>query len=189
MPQFQLAEFSSQDVIDAREVLGDVYRRAFRIDSDERIDRFISNSLVRHTEYADYQCIVAQNERADIVGFVYGYRSQPGRWWHDTVASEIRAKGYGSILHDAFEFVEFAVLPESQGQGVGTALHDRILSSVTQSAAMLSTDAGSNPAHDMYLHRGWIDLVTDFQYPGGGGKAVIMGLDLAEWRAGAPRTP
>jgi GNAT superfamily N-acetyltransferase len=189
MPRFQLADFSGQDVIDAREVLGDVYRRAFRIDSEERIDRFISNSLVRHTEYADYRCVVARNAVNEIIGFVYGYRSEPGRWWHDTVAPELRKKEYGSILKDAFEFVEFAVVPEAQGHGVGSALHDQILAQVSQSAAMLSTDAGTNPAHAMYLRRGWIGLVTDFQYPGGGGKAVLMGLDLAEWRARASTTP
>ena len=188
MPGFQLVDFTRQDVVDAREVLGDVYRRAFQIDSDERIDRFMSNSLVRHTDYAEYRCAVARDDRDEIVGFVYGYRTEPGRWWHDTVSSEIRERGFGGMLDDGFEFVEFAVVPEAQRGGIGGALHDRILEEVTEESALLSTDAGENPAHEMYLRRGWIDLVTDFQYPGGGGKAVLMGLDLAAWRVRRART-
>lgn len=188
MAGFSLREFSRIEVIGCQEELGDVYRAAFKIESDERVDRFISNSLVRHTDYAEYQCIVAMDDTEAILGFVYGYRSEPGRWWHDTVAAEIRGNGFGSYLERAFEFVEFAVVPSAQGSGVGSALHDRILGLTTADTALLSTDAGENPAHTMYLRRGWTDLVTNFQYPGGGGKAVLMGLDLAAWRVRKDRT-
>ncbi|MEJ7839002.1 MAG: hypothetical protein WKF81_09310 [Thermomicrobiales bacterium] len=119
MAGFALEVWSRSDVIEHKDVLGDVYRSAFRIESEERVDRFISNSLVRHTDYAEYQCVVALNPRKEIIGFVYGYRSEPGRWWHDTVAAEIRAAGFGWYLDTAFEFVEFAVTPSAQGAGVG----------------------------------------------------------------------
>jgi GNAT superfamily N-acetyltransferase len=178
----QLVNLSRDDVIAAKNELGDLYRRAFHVDSDERIERFISNSLVQHTGYAEYRCVIAKDSEGVIAGFVYGYLSQPGRWWHDTVAPAIREHGKGEYLNDAFEFVEFAVLPEFQGRGIGTALHDRILSQTSQAHALLSTDAETNPAHDLYLRLGWIDLVPKFMYPGGGGAAVLMGLDLHDWR-------
>lgn len=188
MAGFALEAWSRADVIAHRDVLGDVYRAAFKIESDDRVDQFISNSLVRHTDYAEYQCVVALNSRREIIGFVYGYRSEPGRWWHDTVATVIQTGGFGWYLDSAFEFVEFAVTPMAQGAGVGSAMHDRILRSTSADTALLSTDGGDNPAHAMYRRRGWIDLVQNFQYPGGGRSSVLMGLDLQAWRVGKDGT-
>jgi GNAT superfamily N-acetyltransferase len=179
----RLVNYAKDDVIAARHELGELYRHAFRVESDERIERFISNSLVQHAGYAGYRCVVAEVGDGTIAGFVYGYHSEPGRWWHDTVAKAIREHGAEAYLANAFEFVEFAVTPEHQGRGIGTALHDAILGQTVESFALLSTDAGINPAHELYLRLGWTDLVRDFVYPGGGGVAVLMGLDLDAWRS------
>jgi GNAT superfamily N-acetyltransferase len=119
-----------------------------------------------------------------MLGFVYGYESKPGRWWHDVVTPAMRDRGKSDWLRDAFEFVEFAVDPQAQGKGVGTRLHDSILLQTDCAHALLSTDSGPNPAHDMYLRRGWVELVPEFVYPGGGITATLMGLDLVAWRAG-----
>lgn len=180
---FRLIDLAPLDVRHHAVALGEVYRRAFKVDSDERITRFIDNSLIQHTGYDGYRCVAAVDDGDRILGFVYGYESRPGRWWHDTVAPTMRAGGYGDWLSDAFEFVEFAVDPISQRRGIGGHLHDEIIGHVSSARSLLSTDAGMNLAHEMYLRRGWIDLVSDFRYPGGGSLAVLMGLDLVAWRA------
>ena len=180
---YRLIDLAPASVVSNNRELGEIYRDAFRIESEERVNRFLENSLTRHTEYHGYRCVAAQGKDGHFVGFVYGYHSEPGRWWHDTVAEEIRNRGHSAFLEDAFEFVEFAVLPEWQGRGIGRRLHDRILGRSIEQTALLSTDAGINPARDLYRRLGWIDLVPDFVYPAGTGVAALMGLDLAGWRA------
>lgn len=169
----------------AAERIGDVYHRAFRVDEFEKTQRFLELALSRHVTYPEFRFVVAEAGDA-LVGFTYGYRSEPGRWWHDLIAPALRAHGKGTWIADAFEFVEFAVLPEMQKRGIGRHMHNLLLGPVRQSTALLSTDAPPNPAHDLYLRIGWIDLIPDFAYPGGGTQAAIMGLDLPAWRAANP---
>jgi GNAT superfamily N-acetyltransferase len=146
------------------------------------VQQFVDAALIRHTAYPGYRCVVATDPADHVLGFVYGYESAPGRWWHDAVSPVMRERGHAGWLQDAFEFVEFAVVPEFQGVGIGSQLHDRILSQTDCASALLSTHAGPNPAHAMYVRRGWVDLVPQFVYPGGGRAAILMGLDLVAWR-------
>lgn len=180
--EYTIVDWSPETVRQRAMELGEVYRQAFDIDPRNTLQPFVDNALVRHTDYDGYRCVVATDDTGNALGFVYGYESAPGRWWHDTVRPALVERGHAGWLRDAFEYVEFAVVPEVQGNGIGSRLHDTILAQTRCASALLSTNAGPNPARDMYLRRGWIDLVPQFVYPGGNRTAMLMGLDLAAWR-------
>jgi GNAT superfamily N-acetyltransferase len=182
MPDIAISQLTGQQVSERRHELGDVYRRAFRTPPDEHLARFVNGALVRHATFPGYLCLIATDPVGEIIGFVYTYRSLPGHWWRDEVSTAITDHGFSYFLDDTYEFVEFAVVPEWQGRGIGSQLHDGVLALIPSRYALLSTDVEPNPAHQMYLHRGWIDLVPDYAYPGGGGLAILMGIDLDEWR-------
>ena len=66
------------------------------------------------------------------VGFIYGYHSRPGQWWHDQVRDSLINGGHGSWVENSLELAEVAVLPAFQGRGIGTRLIDAFLLGVDQ---------------------------------------------------------
>ena len=165
-----------------------IYGRAFaeppysRSESD--VEAF-SMTLGRHTVRKDFRCCIAR-EDGRIVGFTYGYTTEPGQWWHDIVARAMDAVTVEEWLTGSFEFVELAVLPEAQGRGIGGRLHDALLEGLPHDKAVLSTHQSETPAFRLYRKRGWTVLVRDVMFPGLTTPYVIMGLDLSKQ---SPRNP
>jgi GNAT superfamily N-acetyltransferase len=158
-----------------------VYQRAFDV-SDEHGEGFISKALARHRTYSGFQGYLALDSD-QVVGFVYGYPSRPGGWWHSTIRPGLIERGHESWLDEAFEFVELAVDPSHQGHGIGGGLHDTILRHVAERAALLSTGPAPSNAHHLYASRGWETLIPKFRFTRFGEPAVIMGLDLPAYRS------
>ena len=158
-----------------RRALHQVYVEAFGATTQEG-ERFLSGALDRHVRYAEFRGLTAVVDDA-VVGFTYGYRTQPGTWWNETIRPAMVKAGVEDWLDDAFEFVELSVLPAHQGAGIGGALHDTLMSDAPGTRALLTTAARDTRAMGMYLKRGWQVLVGDFRYPHVNEDAVIMGLD------------
>jgi GNAT superfamily N-acetyltransferase len=158
-----------------------VYQRAFDV-PDEHGGGFIDKALARHRTYCGFQGYVAL-DRDQVVGFVYGYPSRPGGWWHSTIRPGLIESGHESWLDDAFEFVELAVDPSHQSQEIGGGLHDTILRHVAERTALLSTGPAPSNAHHLYASRGWQTLIPEFRFTRLGDPAVIMGLDLPAYRS------
>lgn len=158
-----------------------VYQRAFDTTHDQA-EAFIQKALARHRTYPGFRGYLALDD-GRVVGFVYGYHSTRGGWWHSTIRSTLVANGHASWLDDAFEFVELAVDPDHQGRGIGGRLHDAILDGVTERTALLSTGVAPSNAHHLYASRGWQTLIPEFRFTRVGDSAVIMGLDLTTYRA------
>lgn len=159
----------------------DVYQRAFDTTPDQA-EAFIQKALARHQTYPGFQGYLALDDGL-VVGFVYGYHSTRGGWWHSTIRPTLVANGHASWLDDAFEFVELAVDPDHQGRGIGGRLHDAILARVTERTALLSTGPARSNAHHLYASRGWRALIPEFRFTRVGDPAVIMGLDLPAYRS------
>jgi GNAT superfamily N-acetyltransferase len=87
-------------------------------------------------------------------------------------------------LTQSFQLVEVAVTPETQGQGIGGRLHDRLLAELTYGKAVLSTIRAQTVAYWMYRKRGWRVLVEDMRFLGVDRPYRIMGLDLAPSQGG-----
>lgn len=165
-----------------RDAIACVYGAAFGVDRQDS-EQFLTNALDRHIDYPGFRGLVAEDQDGAMLGFDYGYLSVTGQWWHELIRPVLTAASRSDWLEDAFEFVELAVHPDFQGQGIGSRLHDALLIDAPGSKALLSTLPGATPASHLYRSRGWVPLVTDFRYFPGGEDVLLMGLDLEAFAA------
>ncbi len=176
----------------------EVYRSAVTIPpyTDDLGDVLtFAGRLPYHARWKGFRCVVACNQAENlpasvpgenppaagdpiVVGFAYGFTSQPDTWWRELVTGAMSLPAALEWLEDCFEFVELAVTPAFQGQRIGGQLHDALLTGVTHRTAVLSTlQADTNAVH-LYRKRGWVDLVENFRFPGIYKPFLIMGLKI-----------
>jgi ribosomal protein S18 acetylase RimI-like enzyme len=135
--------------------------------------------LGQHAGREGFCCYVARQENSGrIVGMAYGYTCRPGQWWRDQVARCLTADAAARWLDDAFELAELAVVPSAQGEGLGSRLHDALLTSLDQRTAVLSTLQAETVAMQLYRKRGWLALCSSFTFPNSSRRYVIMGRRL-----------
>jgi ribosomal protein S18 acetylase RimI-like enzyme len=139
--------------------------------------------MERHAGNPGLRSLVAVEDGSGrIVGFAYGFRGVPGQWWHDVVRSEIVATaGQASAeawLASALEVAEVHVHPEFQQRGIGRQMILMLTADRTERTAVLSTRDANTPARRLYRQLGFADLLTAFQFPGGGPPYAVMGAPL-----------
>jgi ribosomal protein S18 acetylase RimI-like enzyme len=168
----RIESFRARDVAGA---IARIYRDAYGHAGDEEAWAFINGAFAKHTTWPGFLLLIAALGEIP-VGFVYGYQSRPGQWWHETIRPAMAAAGHAEWQKNAFELAEIAVEPAVQGRGIGSALVEAFLAEVPASKVLLSADMSEeNRAKDMYRRFGFIDLVRDFRYPGFDDRAIIMG--------------
>ncbi|GAB4320693.1 MAG: GNAT family N-acetyltransferase [Dehalococcoidia bacterium] len=129
-----------------------------------------------HSHRPGYRAFVATRDGREIIGMIYGYRGEPGQWWHDTVNAALPPPVAEAWLSDSYELVEVAVAPSCQGQGVGTALIAALLDGRTEATCVLSTRTDSR-AHRLYRRLGF-EVVAEIPFAEGGPLFYIMGKRL-----------
>ncbi len=139
--------------------------------------------MERHAGNPGLRSLVAvEDGSGQVVGFAYGFRGVPGQWWHDVVRSEIVATaGQASAeawLASALEIAEVHVHPEFQQRGIGRQMILMLTANRTERTALLSTRDANTPARHLYRQLGFADLLTAFQFPGGGPPYAVMGAPL-----------
>lgn len=180
--QTQLLSLTPKDVSAWTEQLLNIYRLAFAAPpyngTEEGVQNF-AQTLISHSQRSGF-CLYAAygKEEQKLVGFTYGYTSQPGQWWHDTIIRAMSPTMAQKWLSYALELVELAVMPEAQGYGIGGQLHDALLRDAPQRTALLSTYDGETNGMHLYRKRGWITLLSPYYYPNGDKPMVIMGRQL-----------
>lgn len=141
----------------------------------------------RHATYPGFRAFVIERRRAlgsTVVGFVYGFHGAPGQWWHDVVDLELVRRGgreHGATwLSDTFEVAELHVHPAYQGQGLGRRLLTTVCAERTERTVVLSTLdlRPDTPARNLYRSVGFTDLLSGFEFPGGGPPYAVMGAPL-----------
>ncbi|GAA0956431.1 hypothetical protein GCM10009554_65900 [Kribbella koreensis] len=93
-----------------------------------------------------------------VVGFGWGYTGQRGQYWSDLVCQALPAVITDEWVGGHFELVELAVLPAYRGRGLGRALHDKLLESVTTRCLLSTSDSADDPAVQLYTSAGWWKL-------------------------------
>jgi ribosomal protein S18 acetylase RimI-like enzyme len=139
--------------------------------------------MERHTGNPSFQAVAATaGNPGHVVAFAYGFRGAPGQWWHDVVRAGLTAKAGPAAatawLDDVMEIAEVHVHPDYQARGIG----HRMLLSLTRDrherVALLSTQDAPTRARRLYQRLGFTELLTGFEFPGGGPLYLVMGAML-----------
>jgi ribosomal protein S18 acetylase RimI-like enzyme len=178
-PPIAVKRVSRYDFLGLKHDIVAVYQAAFEgppyYKSGDEILAF-NASLSRHTAQPGFRAVIVVDAAAGVLaGFAYGYICAPGQWWHDSIAAALAPPERVRWFGDAFEVVELAVAPPSQGRGVGSCLHDALLAGLQQRSAVLSTMRGLTVARHLYDRRGWTVLLEDFTFPGTRRPYTILG--------------
>jgi ribosomal protein S18 acetylase RimI-like enzyme len=133
----------------------------------------------RHAARAGYRLAVA-TDRSTVAGFAWGYVGERGQYWTDLVCDVLPSEVTADWVGGHFEFVELAVLPDYRRQGIGSRLHDALLTDVPQKCLLSTADDPDDPAVRLYLRHGWRrlgDLSPGFQVMG----RPAVDLQLCVW--------
>jgi GNAT superfamily N-acetyltransferase len=122
---------------------------------DDRLD-----TLRRHSQRPEFVFWAAVPGGTDgrLNGFAYGYLGSRGQWFPDQLAARLPSDTVDSWVGGHFEFVTLAVVPEHEGAGIGTRLHDELMADSPSARAILMTDATESRAVRLYRDRGWSQL-------------------------------
>jgi GNAT superfamily N-acetyltransferase len=149
------------------------YRRG-----DSRVTA-LAGAIRRHTLHGGFRAFGAMSMRDRLVGFSYGYASQPGLWWREQIAQPLSPAQREYWLTDAFELAELHVHPSVQGHGFGSRLHDELIQTVHNRTALLSVMHRSERARQLYSRRGWQTLIPELRFPTEPGTPFsVLGLRL-----------
>lgn len=158
----------------ADEVL-DVYAEAMEVSRSAARSR--RSVLAGHLERQGLRGVAAL-ERGRLVGITYGYRGEPGQWWHDHVAAAMGEQLARTWLSSAFEVCELHVRPEHQGTGLGRTVLEQLLADTGAATAVLTTPDRETRARRFYRIGGWQDLVLGLRFPGDPRTFAVLGLEL-----------
>jgi ribosomal protein S18 acetylase RimI-like enzyme len=139
------------------------------------------NYMGSHVHRRDFRAVASLDDAGRLLGFGYGYLSEPGQWWHDQVRGAMRRDARASWLTDCFEVVELHVLPTAQGQGLGAAQLRLLLGLAAAKTTLLSTpeaDETRSRAWRLYRRFGFVDVIRHFVFPGDSRPFAILGRTL-----------
>jgi ribosomal protein S18 acetylase RimI-like enzyme len=139
----------------------------------------MADSIRRHATRPGFRGLGAFNQQDELVGFSYGYASQPGLWWREQIVPALTPTQRAFWLADAWELAELHVHPAAQGHKLGSQLHDQLLADLPHKTALLSVMHTSQRARQLYTSRGWRELVHDLRFSTEPATPFsIMGLEL-----------
>jgi ribosomal protein S18 acetylase RimI-like enzyme len=124
----------------------------------------LADTIHRHASRGGFRAFGAFDTQGRLIGFSYGYTSQPGLWWREQIARPLSAAQREYWLADAFELAELHVHPSAQGQRLGSQLHDLVIGGLPNATALLSVMHRSERARQLYTSRGWQTLVHDLRF-------------------------
>jgi ribosomal protein S18 acetylase RimI-like enzyme len=143
--------------------------------------------MERHAANPGFRALaVTSGDSAHLIAFTYGFRGVSGQWWHDVVRAGIVARAGQPAAADWLDYVmeiaEVHVHPDFQARGIGRRMMLALTAGRPERTALLSTRDAQTPARKLYHRLGFVDLLTEFLFPGGGPAYAVMGarLPLAE---------
>jgi GNAT superfamily N-acetyltransferase len=89
------------------------------------------------------------------IGFVYGFPLPPDTGWWNGVSGELSDKFMEETGARTFAIIDFGVVLDHRGAGVGKALHDAILSASGAERATLTVQEKAVDTQAIYRRWGW----------------------------------
>ena len=177
--KLRMVAWTANDLVRRLDDVIAVYVDAMRYhegDAAARKARFLA-----HARRPGLRAIATMTEEGTLVGFCYGYVSEPGQWWHDQVHAALGEDGRQRWLSDCFEVVELHVSPPAQGHGIGASQLRALLGMATARTSLLSTpeaDENRSRAWRLYRRFGFEDVLRNFIFPGDARPFAILGRTL-----------
>jgi ribosomal protein S18 acetylase RimI-like enzyme len=137
--------------------------------------------IASHAHRPGFRAVASLDIHGTLLGFGYGYTSEPGQWWHDQVKNAMPKDQRDIWLADCFEVVELHVRPEAQGHGLGAAQLRSLLRMTAAGTTLLSTpeaDEAASRAWRLYRRFGFVDVIRDFNFPGDPRPFAVLGRTL-----------
>ncbi len=137
--------------------------------------------MASHTTRPDFLAVGTLDAQDRLLGFGYGYASEPGQFWHNEVRAALPPPLRATWLSDSYEVVELHVDSAAQGRGIGAAQLRLLLAAVTTPYAILSTleaPETASRAWRLYRRFGFVDLVRDLRFTGDPRPFGILGRAL-----------
>ncbi|MGH3493917.1 MAG: GNAT family N-acetyltransferase [Sciscionella sp.] len=135
-----------------------------------------------HMLRTGWRCIAAIDRRGALLGICYGYRGQPGQWWHEQVRRGLHVQGSDDVIDtwmpDYYELTELHVLPSAQGHGIGERLLRYLLADNDSTHVLLSTPEGTGRAWRLYRRLGFHDVLRDYLFLGDPRPFAVLGRNL-----------
>jgi ribosomal protein S18 acetylase RimI-like enzyme len=139
----------------------------------------LGDTIRRHAPRSGFKALGAFDSAETLVGFTYGYTSQPGLWWREQIVPALTPEQREFWLPDAFELAELHVHPSAQGNHLGSQLHDGLLRDLPHATALLSVMHRSARAKQLYASRGWQVLVPELRFSTDPATPFsVLGLEL-----------
>ncbi|MBV9173427.1 MAG: GNAT family N-acetyltransferase [Chloroflexi bacterium] len=139
----------------------------------------LGDTMRRHAPRSGFKALGAFDSADTLVGFTYGYTSQPGLWWREQIVSGLSTEQRDFWLADAFELAELHVHPSAQGNHLGSQLHDGLLRDLPHATALLSVMHRSDRAKQLYASRGWQVLIQELRFSTDPATPFsVLGLEL-----------
>ncbi|MDH6710362.1 ribosomal protein S18 acetylase RimI-like enzyme [Kitasatospora sp. MAA19] len=157
---------------------------AFGLTSEEVAVRL--HIVGRHARQAGVIAFGAMSDDR-LVGFGYGMPNQREHWWSTVIEPYLSAGGHGGWLDDVFAVTELHVLPEFQGQGVGSRLIRTLCEHSGLDRSILSAIDAETPARRLYRALGYQDLARAVRFPATDRLYAVMGARLPLREPGASR--
>ena len=131
-----------------------------------------------HAGRRGFRAVAALGPDDVLLGFGYGYSSEPGQWWHDQVAKAVDLGVAEQWLCGGLELCELHVRPARQGAGLGRLVLTTLLEDVPHPAVLLSTPEGDTRAWRLYRSLGFLDLARNHLFPGDSRPFAVLGARL-----------
>ncbi len=99
--------------------------------------------------------LVTARHHADYVGFAYGYPLPRDTQWWNGISEELPDEFTKETGTRTFVIIDFGVLPDYRGKGIGKAIHDTILTSSGAQRATLTVQPKAKETQAIYEHWAW----------------------------------
>ncbi|MDL4841078.1 GNAT family N-acetyltransferase [Aquibacillus rhizosphaerae] len=133
-----------------------LYREAFGDDEYTEKDlNIIQKRIEKHSKYQGFKLVKCVNDVNDVIGFAYGYTSSVGQFYRSLLELHLNEEEKNKWLSDCFEVVELAVSPTYRRKGIGTEVHDNLLTGLSHETAILTTQIDNYKARSLYMKMGW----------------------------------
>jgi ribosomal protein S18 acetylase RimI-like enzyme len=147
--------------------------------------------ITTHLRRSGFRAVATLATDGSLVGFGYGYHSEPGQWWHDQVSGALDPAARKTWLSDCFEVVELHVRTAAHGHGLGSRQLRALLRMAEGATTLLSTpedDESASRAWRLYRRFGFVDVLRNLTFPGDLRAFAVLGRSLP-LEPGSPQRP